>query len=610
MSATTPIEKGPRAEYGQRIAQRSAAIAIGDRRALWLSNGRLAVAGVAFVVLWGVVRGAWSPFWVLAPAFVFAVLAIIHAHVLNKQERLHRAVAFYEHGIRRIDGTWAEKGGGSRSRPANGPDAAPDPFTTDPLARDLDLFGPGSLFQLLNTARTQVGERTLADWLRAPADPDEVRSRQRAVAELRDLLDFREDIAVLAAEAEVGRTDRLAAWASEAPAAFAPAVRMLFAACAVITIALATAVFLFERIEIVWLGLWILVQSGLAYFWKKRLAYIIAAVGTPEHDLKLLGALLERIERQTFSSDRLVGLRNALISDGAPPSRQIGRLERLVSWLDATFNLLFAPFAYSVLMREQLAIAIDRWHHQHRLAVLEWLRRAGEIEALASLAALAYEHPADPFPEFADAGPIFEADGLGHPLMTEHANVRNDIAIGGAHPLVLIVSGSNMSGKSTLLRAVGVNVVLAQAGATVRAARIRLSPLAIGATIRVDDSLQEGRSRFYAEILRLRDILQQASTAPVLFLLDEILHGTNSYDRRIGAEAIVQALVARGAVGLVTTHDLALTELTTKLGAAASNVHFEDRIEDGKMVFDYRMRSGIVEHSNALALMRAIGIDV
>jgi DNA mismatch repair ATPase MutS len=168
-----------------------------------------------------------------------------------------------------------------------------------------------------------------------------------------------------------------------------------------------------------------------------------------------------------------------------------------------------------------------------------------------------------------------------------------------------------MSGKSTLLRAIGTNVVLALAGAPVRAAALTLSPMAIGATLRVEDSLQAGISRFYAEILRIRAIVEAASgPLPLLFLLDEILHGTNSHDRRIGAGAIVQSLVEAGAIGLVTTHDLALTELVSALGARAANVHFEDRIEDGKMVFDYQMRSGVVEHSNALALMRAVGLKV
>jgi DNA mismatch repair ATPase MutS len=190
-------------------------------------------------------------------------------------------------------------------------------------------------------------------------------------------------------------------------------------------------------------------------------------------------------------------------------------------------------------------------------------------------------------------------------------SVRNDLRLGGSGPHAIVVSGSNMSGKSTLLRSVGINVVLALAGAPVRAAALNVSPLAIGATLKIEDSLQAGHSRFYAEILRIRDIVELArGELPVLFLLDEILHGTNSHDRRIGAEAIVRALLRLGAIGLVTTHDLALTELAAQLEPSAINMHFEDRLEDGKLVFDYRMRPGVVEHSNALALMRAIGLDV
>jgi DNA mismatch repair ATPase MutS len=242
-----------------------------------------------------------------------------------------------------------------------------------------------------------------------------------------------------------------------------------------------------------------------------------------------------------------------------------------------------------------------------------WVRIIGEFEALASLSAYAFEHPADPFPTFTgepQAGARFEGTGLGHPLVPAARMQANDVSLTSERQLI-VVSGSNMSGKSTLLRSVGINVVLALAGAPVTAARLRLSALALGATLHVEDSLHAGHSRFYAEILRIRTIVQGArGPSPMLFLLDEILHGTNSFDRRIGAEGIVRALAALGAIGLVTTHDLALTELPSMLGTAAVNRHFEDRLVDGKMVFDYRMRTGVVEHSNALALMRAIGLDV
>jgi len=207
-------------------------------------------------------------------------------------------------------------------------------------------------------------------------------------------------------------------------------------------------------------------------------------------------------------------------------------------------------------------------------------------------------------------GAVYEARALGHPLLPSARCVRNDIALGGARQ-VLIVSGSNMSGKSTMMRTIGINAVLAFAGAPVRARQLRLSPLSIGASIQIQDSLQGGASRFYAEITRLKQIVELTrGERPLLFLLDEILSGTNSHDRRIGAEAIIRGLVERGAIGLTTTHDLALTRMVEPLGERAANVHFEDHLEDGKMVFDYRMQPGIVTHSNALELMRAVGLEV
>src|SRR5262249_44480401 len=241
----------------------------------------------------------------------------------------------------------------------------------------------------------------------------------------------------------------------------------------------------------------------------------------------------------------------------------------------------------------------------------EWLRGIGEAEAFPAVAAYAYERAEDPFPELADGDACFDAGALAHPLLPQASAVRNDVCLGGSGARVIVLSGSNMSGKSTFLRTIGVNVVLALAGAPVAARRLRLTPLALGATLHVEDSLQAGHSRFYAEILRMRAIVEAArGPLPLLFLLDEILHGTNSYDRRIGAEGIVRALVGFGAIGLITTHDLALAELPATLGSKAVNMHFEDQLPGGRVRFDYRLRPGVVEHRNALALMRAVGLDV
>ncbi|MCU1381487.1 MAG: mismatch repair protein MutS domain protein [Acidobacteria bacterium] len=589
----------PKAEYETRLALRRERMAALDRANFMVSNIRLAIALVGAVLLWlAFVRASISPWWPVAAWLSFGALAAIHAKRLQGFERAKAAERVYLRGLDRLNDRWAGTGRDGASFLAG-----------HSYAGDLDLFGPSSLFELLNTTRTEIGELTLADWLREPAPLDEVRARQAAVEELRGLLDFREDVAVLASESPVGRTGPLAAWAGSPPVRFSTLLRTGLAGASIVTIALAAAVYR-DAIVPEWLFAWLFVELGAASVWRRPFHQVLHGIDTPERDLGLLADLLARIESERFSSPRLAALHQTLLTGGVPPSIRIARLRRLVSWLDSTHNMMFAPIAIVLLLRQQLAIAIDRWHGAYGPAVAAWLRAVGDLEALGGLATFAYERPGDPFPELADEGPVYDAEGLGHPLIAGGAAVRNDVRLGGNGPRVIIVSGSNMSGKSTLLRSVGVSVVLALAGAPVTARRLRVSALVLGATLHVEDSLQAGQSRFYAEILRIRTIADAArGPVPMLFLLDEILHGTNSHDRRIGAEGIVRALVGRGAIGLVTTHDLALTELPATLPSAI-NMHFEDRLEDGKMIFDYRMRPGVVEHSNALALMRAIGLDV
>ena len=281
-------------------------------------------------------------------------------------------------------------------------------------------------------------------------------------------------------------------------------------------------------------------------------------------------------------------------------------VDLIASRQNAVFRVLDLPLLYSV----QVAFLAEAWRRKHGSAVRRWTEALGEIEALLSLGAYSYEHPADPFPDFVETEGTFLAEELGHPLLPSSQCVRNNVSIAD-ETRVLLVSGSNMSGKSTLLRAIGINTVLAMAGAPVRAKSLRLSPLQVGASIRVNDSLQEGSSRFYAEIKRLRDIVDLAAGSPkLLFLLDELLQGTNSKDRRTGAEGLLRALVQRGAIGLVSTHDLALADVSEPLDRHVQNVHFQDHFEHGRMRFDYKLQEGIVTKSNGLELMRSIGLDV
>ena len=606
----------PRAVYTQRLSEIRADIAQREQRHQRLSYARLATMVCAVAVVWlALAYQASSILWVLLPGAGFVALIVIHERLLRVMERRRRAERYYEKGLARLDGKWIGAG-----EPG---DRYADPH--HPYAEDLDLFGKGSLFELLSTARTRIGEDTLAGWLKQPADPETVRRRQQAVEELRSRVDLREELAVLAEEARTGiEPNALSAWGEAPPLLHSGTLRLqvwLFTVVGLAGFAALWAMLIFEA------GLWhtteavaslardglllaLLIDGWFLYRNRRRFGSVVLAVEEASHELGLLSEVLCRIEKESFRSPLLAELRASLDAEGAPPSKRLAHLKRLMEYLDSRDNVFVRILEIFILWTPHLAVRVEEWRRHSGSAVRRWIAAAGDLEALCSLASHAFEHPADPFPEFAAEAPYFEAESVGHPLLAENRVVRNDVRIGGDLRL-LVVSGSNMSGKSTMLRTIGVNSVLAQAGAPVRAGRLRISPLSLGASIRVSDSLQGGVSRFYAEILRLRQILDLTSQPmPVLFLIDEFLHGTNSHDRRIGAEALVRSLVKRGAIGLITTHDLALADVVDTLGAGAANVHFEDQISDGEIHFDYRIRPGVVRKSNAIELMRQVGLEI
>jgi hypothetical protein len=507
---------------------------------------------------------------------------------------------FYEAGIARVEHRW--KGTGEAG------ERFIDPH--HPYSGDLDLFGKGSLFHLLSTARTTGGAARLASWLQTPGQVEELRARHAAIAELRPLIDLREELAVLGDEYRVGvDPERLVRWAGAPACPFPVALRVTAFALAV-----CAAGVLLWWFSTAFIGIgarqaivaMVAIEGGLLFWLRTRINSIVLEIGEPARDLDLLSQILATLERQSFSSPRLKALRAALHVEGLPASARIGKLRRWMDMLDSRDNFLVKVLDGPLLWTMQIAMTIEAWRAENGRLIGAWLDAVAEIEALSSLANYSFEHPDDPFPSFEECA-VFDGEELGHPLIPDPRCVRNSMTL--RSPLQLyVVSGSNMSGKSTLLRVVGINAVLALAGAPVRARRLSISRLAVGASIRTMDSLEEGHSRFMAEILRLKQVLELPP--PALFLLDELLGGTNSHDRAIGAEGLVRSLLAKGAIGLATTHDLSLSRVADDMGNAAKNVHFEDRLEDGRLVFDYRMRDGVVTRSNALDLMRAVGLDV
>jgi hypothetical protein len=601
-----PSDLSPSEEYKQRQQAREQQVAHFERLHRRFGNLRLLVVIATLIASWlSLHNDIFSPWWLLAGPVAFLALAILHASVLRRRACAERAVDFYCKGLARIEDRWTGTGQTGERIDTH----------ASLYATDLDLFGPGSLFELLSLARTRMGEDTLASWLLSPSPIADLKQRHAALTELRTRIDLREDVSILGEDLKVGiHSEALTHWA-EAPNQLKHHTLRWLSLCLSLA-SIASAIFWAQRGEKTPFFLVLILASILTAALRKQTAEVLQSTEHALKDLQLLSSLLARLEREHFESPRLQTLKQQLSSHHLAGSQAIARLRTIVEYINALespiLRALNVPLVYGV----QVAYAAEAWRAAHGTAVRSWLTAIGEAEALLSLSAYTYEHPADPFPEFVPslelipAPPCFIAEQLGHPLIPAAKCVRNNVSVCG-ETRVLLISGSNMSGKSTLMRAVGINTVLAMAGAPVRAAKLQLTPLQIGASILINDSLQEGSSRFYAEITRLRQICDLAeNNPPVLFLLDELLQGTNSKDRLIGAEGVVRALLDSGAIGLISTHDLALTNIGEQRDPRLHNVHLQDEIEDGRMRFDFKLQEGVVTKSNGIELMRLIGLKV
>jgi hypothetical protein len=580
-----------------------------EARSRTLGAARLVVAAAAIALIGGIVwaqlgPGAWLGLGLLVLGFV--VLVVVHSRVHDAAERARAGVRFHERGLARLALSW------DALSPASDRFKAPD----HPFSGDLDVFGRASLMQLIDATETRFGEERLAALLSmqgATGWPHEVVARQRAVQDLAGRFSFRESLAVAGAVLSGDRADPtpLLAWAEERDDAPLRALQVLAwvqPAIVLTILGFGTALGLSARIvTIVGVGA---IALGIAA--TGRLAPMLEALSAHHSSVTRWRAILASLEREKFDAPLLQTLRATLDVDGRRSSDEMTRLERIVGFTEARNNEVFRFLIGPLLMWDaHCALALRRWRARTGPRLRVWLATLAETEAIASLAGFAFEHPDYAWPDLADE-PVLEARGLGHPLIAADRRVANDVrlASGGR---ALVITGSNMSGKSTLLRALGTNVVLATAGAPACARSLRVGPLRVATSMRIEDSLEEGVSHFYAELRRLKrviDLAREPDGPAVLFLLDEILHGTNSRERIIGACAVVRELVTLGALGAASTHDLGITALERQLPGLVENAHFEEQVQGDTMTFDYLLRPGIVQSSNALRLMRAVGIAV
>lgn len=593
----------PRETYQTKFEERSASVSLLENSDQRLSSWR-GISFFATLLLWGVgySQWNWSAAWVWCSGALFAGFVAYHGRIVGKLQKARLAVDFYSKAIDRLQNNWKEQGTtGERYQDE-------DHLYTN----DLDVFGDGGLFQFINQSRTRLGEDTLAAWLGGPAEKPEILVRQKAIDELRPAVDLREQLALLDAEVHDDLDqNRLIDWSKEKPQPISPLWR-----CIAVLI---SSVLVFAIVGWLLLGMrstllivMLIVQTIFIFPFAGQIRRLVQTISATDAGLLILSQVLKVIEEQNFTSEKLQRIQKKLNAEGLPPSTRIAQLHRYVAHLhNCIQNQFFIPISFVLGLPIHAVHRIESWRGDVAHHIPDWLEAVGEFEALSSFAGFAYERPANPFPEIVEGPTCFDGKQIGHPLLAEESCVRNDLTLNDQQQLVLI-SGSNMSGKSTLLRTVGLNSVLALAGAPVRAERLTLCVLNIGTAIRVHDSLQEGHSLFYAVLRRLKAVteLTASENRPLFFLLDEILQGTNSHDRRVGSEGVIRKLVESNAIGLVTTHDLALTQIVDSLDGKASNAHFEDTISDGEMTFDYRLKPGVVQRSNALELMRIMGLNV
>jgi hypothetical protein len=616
MSSASSVLAPPRAALRyEQAARRHAADRVPEaRRSNLISRLRLLTfLPAAACVVWALSRGPVAPLLVAAGVLfgVFAVLVVWHARVEGRMAWLDALRLVNERAIARVRRQW------DHLPAAEAP--ARVSIEKHPYAADLDVFGRASLFQWLGPAATATGAGRLAEWLLTPAPPDEIQARQEAVAALVPLDQWREHLAahgVRSASARHEEIDRFLTWAEDGPF-LGGRGSFLRSLVLVITGAIWILLLVFA-IGMTEAALWLVpVVLGLVLWFplSRNLHAWLDRAGGGQHALARYASVLEHAVLAPRLGTRLSELQDRLTVRGLKAPDCMRRLNRILGFgeLRRSAGIFHFPIQALTLWDFHIVFALERWRREAGPHVRGWLEAVGDLDALALLAGVSRDNPDWCQPVVRETvSAVLDAAALGHPLLTDDRRVPSDVQVGPPGTL-LLVTGSNMSGKSTLLRSIGLNVVLAQAGGVVAATRFSLPPSDLQTSLRVQDSLELGLSYFMAALARLKGVVDAAEHERpgrvLLFLLDEILQGTNSVERALAVRAVARHLLEAGAIGAMTTHDLSLAG-EEPLASAAQLVHFTETVDpDGEMRFDYRLRPGLATSRNALRLMKLIGID-
>lgn len=607
--------------YSEKITALDNAIAWRRRSSGFIGLGRgllfLLTGLCAIGSLTEVFTGAWAYIVPAIPFVGLIVLAAYHETVLFRQnlDLIRRKIN--KNQLSRIDRDWEAL---SQARV----DVPDDRFH---LSKDLDLFGKASLFKILNIAQTPLGVRTLANWVLDPAEPDEILERQAAVADLKNCAELREELQLLSQSVSEAQTDpdELLEWANGDLWLEKRAWLKWLSVVSAIAMALVIATFLIPNSPKMILGgigiVLFAINFLITVIFSGSIHKIFNSVGYRQRDVSIYVDLFRLSKKLNANSKMLKEIQESLSTGRLNAVSGARNLQTIIGLAQMRRSgMLFLPYVilqFFFLIDCHTLTWLESWHKRYASRVGDWLNGLARFESLASLSNLAFHQPDWVYPKV-ESTATFSASQIGHPLLRDNDRVRNDVTV-GPQQTILLVTGSNMSGKSTLLRSIGLNAVLAQAGSVVCASELRMPPVQIETSMRIGDSVSDGISFFMAELKRLRQVTIEAENLrtnknrTLLYLLDEILQGTNSRERQIAVISVCQHLLDANAIGAISTHDLELAEADA-IANKCETVHFREFFDEGKdgkkeMSFDYIMRQGVSPTTNALKLLEMVGLS-
>ena len=480
-------------------------------------------------------------------------------------------------------------------------------------ANDLDIFGHASLYQYMNRTTSEMGSNTLAGWILQPSDTATILQRQEAIRELGAQTEWRQELQALGAakKIQLATRHRLQNWFEEENRFINNRSWSLLRYLLPGIILSAVALNIFDVFSNPVRNYFLLASALIAFYISKKVTPLHQQVSKMADELDVLSESIHLIEQTTFKTPFLQQLQTRFRQQNGSASAKLKQLKRILERLDLRFNIVvFVPLDVLLQWDLQQVIALENWKQQNRKNVLEWFNALGAFEAVNSLSTISFNHPGWCFPVFKEDHFFMEGNDIGHPLINPSKRVNNPVKIDNNGELML-VTGSNMAGKSTYLRSIGINTILAMAGAPVCAKYFCLSPVQIISSMRIADNLEESTSTFYAELKKLKTVIDKVNNNEKVFiLLDEILRGTNSLDRHTGSVALVKQLIKHNAAGIIATHDVELAKMKTGYPANILNYHFDVQVSNDELYFDYRLKEGICTSMNASILMKKIGIEL